>query len=120
MQPYMPFNVWVHFLTSQLIKWLMAELTEREKKIVCIKFIMHNDGPFKKLPMSVRETMLASAVKLLGYDYDDKEMLDLGQAVVDLQHEINQSGAKFLDTNKDIIKEALKHMTIDKFKKLTG
>lgn len=88
----------------------MAELTQREKKIVLIKFIMHNDGPFSKLPMHIRETMLISSMKLLGMDYDKNEMLDIGEAVVNLQHQVNQAGAAFLDKNKPLVDDALKHL----------
>jgi len=95
----------------------MVELTEREQKIVFIKFIMHNDGPFSKLPMDTRENMLTSALKIMGMEYDKNEMLDIGQAVVDLQHKFVQSGQQFMESNSDMFKEALKHMNIDKFTK---
>jgi len=98
----------------------MVELTEREERIILIKFLMHNDGPFGKLPMDTRELMLASSCKLLGFDYDKDSMLDLGHAILDVQKKVNTSGEQFMNANKDMIKEALKHMTIDKFKKLTG
>ncbi len=97
----------------------MVELNEREKKIVLIKFIMHNDGPFSKLPMDVRETMLATTCKLLDYEYDKDAMLDLGNAILDVQKAVHSSGEQFMNANADTIKEALKHMNLGKDKKLS-
>lgn len=97
----------------------MVELTEREKKIVLIKFIMHNDGPFSKLPMNVRETMLMTTCKLLGYEYDKDAMLDLGLAILDVQKAVNSSGEQFMKANASTIQDALKHLKFGKDKKLS-
>ena len=98
----------------------MVELTEREKKIVMIKFIMHNDGPFSQLPMGTRENMLAASLKIMNMEYNKDEMLDIGQAVVDLQHNFVKSGQQFMQANAGAFQEALKHMNIDKNTKKLG
>jgi|CXWL01.1.fsa_nt_gi hypothetical protein len=83
----------------------MAELTDREKKLVYIHMIMHSpSGPYENMPLEVRENMLAICMKLRGIEYDQREMLDLGQAVVEERKLMMQSGIGFLDKNKEVMK----------------
>ena len=83
----------------------MAELTEREKKMVYIHMIMHSpSGPYAAMPLEVRENMLAVCLKLRGMEYDQREMLDLGQAVVEERKLMMSSGVGFLDKNKGVMK----------------
>ena len=87
----------------------MAELTEREKKLVYIHMIMHSPASeFANMPLETRENMLAVVMKLRGMEYDQREMLDLGQAVVEERKLMTGAGVKFLDNNKDMMKH-LKH-----------
>ena len=58
----------------------MVELTDRERKIILIKYIIHGNSPFAETPLSTRVQMLQSALKLSGIKYDESEMLDLGEA----------------------------------------
>ena len=87
----------------------MVELTDREKKIVMIKFIMHGLGPFQHTSVEVRENMLIQALKILGYEYDKDEMLDIGQAILDVQQEFNDKAGGWLELNKETVRKALKY-----------
>ena len=70
----------------------MAELTEREQKIVLIDFTVHSKaGMFASLPSEIKEQMLMAIMKLKGIPYDQREMLDLGQAMLDEQQAIMDS-----------------------------
>ena len=83
----------------------MAELTDREKKLVYIHMIMHSPAtPFGNMPLETRENMLSVCLKLRGIEYDQREMLDLGQAVVEERKLMMQSGIGFLDKNKGMLK----------------
>ena len=55
----------------------MAELTDREKKIILIKFIIHGMSPYTNLSIDDREKHLIATMQLLGFDYDKDEMIDL-------------------------------------------
>ena len=85
----------------------MVELTDREKKIIHIKFIMHGEK-LQKLPINVRETMLIMTLKLRGIEYDKNEMLDIGQAIIDEQGMIEKKGMGFLDKHGKGIAARLK------------
>lgn len=74
----------------------MIELTEREKKIIIIKFIMHGNSPFTSLPIETREKALIQALNHLGFDYDKDDMLKLGKSILAVQQEMLDSGYKFL------------------------
>ena len=85
----------------------MAELTEREKKIVMIKYIMHGVGPFQHTSVETRENMLIASLKILGFEYNKDEMLDIGQAVLATQQEFIDKGAGFLELNNQTVRKAL-------------
>ena len=88
----------------------MVELTEREQKIVMIKFIMHGNGPYMTLSVDDREKHLIAALQLLGFDYDKNEMLDLGDAIIGVQQQMIDSAAGFINTlPKDTVQRALKY-----------
>ena len=71
--------------------------------------IMHSPtSEFANMPLETRENMLAVVLKLRGMEYDQREMLDLGQAVVEERKLMMGAGVGFLDKNKDIMKH-LKH-----------
>lgn len=66
---------------------------------------MHSPtGPFQNMPLETRENMLAVCMKLRGMEYEQREMLDLGQAVVEERKLMMASGVGFLDKNKEIMK----------------
>ena len=81
----------------------MAELTDREKKIVCINFIMHSPQ-FGQVPLELREQMLMLAVKIRGMKYDKDEMLDLGDALVKERDMILQTQIGWLQKHKESVK----------------
>ena len=88
----------------------MVELTEREKKIVMIKFIMHGTGPYMALSPDDREKHLIAAMQLLGYDYNQDEMLDLGDAILAVQQDMIDAASGFLNLiPADVVKNAIKH-----------
>ena len=85
----------------------MAELTEREKKIVMIKYIMHGVGPFQHTSVDTRENMLMASLEIMGFEYNKDEMLDIGQAILDTQNQFLAQGARFLEMNKETVRKAL-------------
>lgn len=58
----------------------MAELTEREIKI-CHIFLTVLNHKFDDTPQDLKETMLSIMLQLRGYKYDEKELVDLVQAL---------------------------------------
>lgn len=86
--------------------------TEREKKIVLIKYIIHGVSPFSEAPLVTRIKMLKSAVEKCKMKYDEEELLQLGQECLDLQGKLNSTLMLFLTANKDMIVKA--HQEIDK------
>ena len=85
----------------------MVELTEREKKIVLIKYVIHGNSPFAEAPLDTREQMLQAALKVSGIKYDKAELLDLGEAILAVQQATNDSSIGFLKTNKSLVDKAL-------------
>ena len=88
----------------------MAELTDREKKIVMIKFIVHGNGPFATEPVETRVQMLEAACKMMGLDWNEQEMFDLGEAVIAVQQQFLDSGKGWLNKNQDAVKAGLRMM----------
>lgn len=88
----------------------MVELTDREKKIVMIKFIMHGVGPYQDLPVDDREKHLIAAIQLLGFQYNKEEMLDLGEGILAVQQQMINSAMGFVNmVPKDQIQNALRY-----------
>jgi hypothetical protein len=81
-------------------------LTDREKKIVLIKYIIHGVSPFDKAPIDTRVRMLKSAVEKCGMLYDDMEMQSIGQECLDLQGGLNTGLMDFIKSNKDMVVKA--------------
>ena len=88
----------------------MVELTDREKKIVLIKYIIHGVSPFAEAPLETRVQMLQAALKNYGLKYEESEMLDIGEACLKVQQEVNDSNLGFLQHNKGLVNRALKMM----------
>jgi len=88
----------------------MVELTDREKKIILIKYIIHGVSPYDQLPLDVREQMLIASLKTMGLKYDKTEMLDLGEAILSVQGDHKQSLIGFLQSNKEATKRAMDMM----------
>ena len=88
----------------------MVELTEREKKIVMIKFVMHGVGPYQNLSVDEREKHLIAALQIMGIQYDRDEMLDLGEAILAVQQSMIDSARGFINLiPKDQVANALKY-----------
>lgn len=88
----------------------MVELTEREKKIVMIKFVMHGVGPYQNLSVDEREKHLIAALQIMGIQYDRDEMLDLGEAILAVQQSMMDSARGFINSiPKDQVANALKY-----------
>ena len=86
----------------------MVELTEREKTIVLIKYIVHGNSPYAEAPLDTRVQMLQAALKTSGINYTEGELLDIGQAILDTQNAANDSAMGFLQNNKGLVAQALK------------
>ena len=97
-------------------------LTDREKKIVLIKYIIHGVSPFSEASLDVRIKMLKSAVKKCGMIYDDAEMQSIGQECLELQGKLNTGLMDFIRTNKDMVIKAHQelHRGNDSLKKELG
>ena len=88
----------------------MAELTDREKKIILIKFIIHGNSPYTNLSIDDREKHLIATMQLLGFDYDKDEMLDLGESILQVQQQVIDSASGFINSlPKDVIAKAMKY-----------
>ena len=88
----------------------MVELTDREKKIILIKFIMHGNSPYSTLSIDDREKHLIASMQLLGFDYSKDEMLDIGESILALQKQLVDSAQGFINSMpKDVIASAMKY-----------
>ena len=88
----------------------MVELTDREKKIILIKFVMHGNSPYTSLSVDDREKHLIAAVQLLGFDYNKDEMLDIGESILAVQKQLLDSAQGFINSlPKDVITNAMKY-----------
>lgn len=77
-----------------------------------IKFIMHGVGPFQHESIQYRENMLIAALKILGYEYDPSEMLDIGDAILATQQKFNDKATGWLEVNKEQVRKALDYTGI--------
>lgn len=88
----------------------MVELTDREKKIVLIKFIMHGNSPYTSLSVDDREKHLIAAMQLLGFDYNKDEMLDIGESILAVQQQMMDSAKGFINSlPKGTVERAMKY-----------
>ena len=84
----------------------MVELTDREKKIVLIKFIIHGTSPFAEAKLSDRLKMLKEAVKKCGLHYDEDELFMLGEQCVALQKSLSGNLMSYIKSNTDVVIKA--------------
>jgi hypothetical protein len=85
----------------------LVELTDREKKIILIKYIIHGNSPFAETELEIRVQMLQAALKLSGINYEESEMMDLGEAILEIQQNSNDSSLGFLKQHGGMIDKAL-------------
>lgn len=84
----------------------MAELTDREQKIVIMKQIM--DGKqYEKVPIETRSQMVYATLKTMGLDFTGEEIQDLGEAIGEVQKRSYDSLIGFLHTNKELVAESI-------------
>jgi len=100
----------------------MTPLTDREKKIILVKFIIHGNSPYAKAPLSLRVKMLKVAVEKSGLHYDENELMVIGQQCLDVQAKLNNSLMDFIKGNKDMVIKAHQelHKGNDSLKKELG
>lgn len=79
-------------------------LTEREEKIILIKYIIHGVSPFYDAPLETRIKMLQAAAEICGYNYDDAEFQEIGRACLAVQQKINGKLLGFVQDNDDLVK----------------
>lgn len=87
-------------------------LTDKEKKIVLIKYIIHGVSPFSEAHLGKRIKMLKAAVEKCGMKYDDDELQLIGQECLALQDGLNNDLMNFISDNKDLVVKA--HQEIEK------
>ena len=81
----------------------MAELTDREKKIVHAMNIMNNPQ-FSQAPFELKTNALKSVLLVCGYKWNEEEMTDIMWAIgAEIKAE-NQNALKMLDKYKDQFK----------------
>ena len=78
-------------------------LTDREKKLALVKYIIHGTSPFSDAPLETRINMLKAASNIIGIGFDESEYMEIGQECLFFQEEVNQSLSKFLGYNNDIL-----------------
>ena len=81
----------------------MAELTEREKKILSFMFVMMNPQ-MQGVPFSVKDGLIRTMFLMAGRKFDEVEMSDLGEACKAEIKSLMQGGMKFIDKHKDSLK----------------
>jgi len=100
----------------------MIDLTEREKKLCLIKYIIHGASPFSEAPLELRVKMFKAACQILEWEYNEKDLLELGQAALNFQGYVNAHLTSFIEQNNSLLKMA--HTSMDKgnesFKELLG
>tara|TARA_B110000467_G_scaffold155607_1_gene168083 strand:- start:402 stop:752 length:351 start_codon:yes stop_codon:yes gene_type:complete len=87
-------------------------LTDKEKKIVLIKYIIHGTSPFAETSLEIRIRMLKEAVEKCGMTYNDAEMQEIGQECITLQGMLNSKLMGYVTSNKDVVIKA--HQEIHK------
>lgn len=85
-------------------------LTDREKKLVLVKYIIHGVSPFDAAPLDKRVKMLKVAVEKAGLNYDESELMKLGELCIDLQGKLNHTLTDYLEDNPELVAQAHKEI----------
>ena len=80
--------------------------TDKEKKIILIKYIVHGVSPFSEAHLGVRLKMFKAAIEKCGMVYDDDELQLLGQEILQLQSGLNNDMMEFIRDNNDLLTRA--------------
>lgn len=97
-------------IDPETLKHNLPPLTDKEKKIILIKYIVHGVSPFYDTPLETRIKMLNAAAEICGYDYNDAEWQELGRQVLSFQQEINEKLAASLHKDKDLYKTVMRSL----------
>lgn len=81
-------------------------LTERETKIILIKYIIHGVSPYSDASLVTRVKMLKASMKNLGMSYNDSEMQSIGNECLDLQGKLNATLMNSIKNDKDLVIKA--------------
>jgi hypothetical protein len=85
-------------------------LTEREEKIILIKYIIHGVSPFFNSPLETRIKMLQTAAEICGYPYDDAEWQEIGRSILATQQKVNEKLSGFVNKNSDEYKTVMRNI----------
>lgn len=89
-------------------------LTDKEKRICLIKYIVHGNSPFADEPIEKRIEMLEAACLTIGLDYDDSKMQELGREILDFQAEFIEIQNVFVGENTDVLARVKGNEEIEK------
>ena len=82
-------------------------LSDKEVKIVLIKYIIHGTSPYAEASIETRVQMLKVAAAQFGLVYDDDEWQKIGMEILAVQQRVNDNAAKFLNSNSDLYKSVM-------------
>jgi len=78
----------------------MAELSEREKKIVIIQNTIANPM-MRDVPFDTSKAALVAMFNVMSFNWTDPEITDLVLAINEVHKETHQAAIKSLDKHKD-------------------
>ena len=87
----------------------MAEFSEREIKIIHTMTLLQNPM-LANVPPELKKTMMITNLRVRGLDFDEREIIDLHEAIMAEQHLVLQKGLAFMDKHGISIQEAMKHL----------
>jgi len=79
---------------------IMAELTDREKKIVIIQNTIANPL-MRDVPFDTTKAALVSMFNIMNFNWTDTEVTDLVLAINEVHKETHQAAMRVLDKHKD-------------------
>jgi len=88
----------------------MMAFTDREKKIILVKYVIHGVSPFTEAPLGKRVKMLKAAVEKAGLNYDEEELMGIGEEIIDFQGNVNEVLKKFISDNREMVVQANKEI----------
>lgn len=95
-------NETVEELKKQMREDTNITLSDKEIKIVMIKYIIHGISPFYDAPIELRAKLLQVAAQQAGFTDTDDELQNLGIEILKVQEWINKNAIQFLNDNKEI------------------
>lgn len=89
----------------------MAEFNDREIKIIHTMTILQNPM-LKDVPPELKKTLLTANLQLRGLEFDEREIIDLHEAVMAEQKLVLQKGLAFMNKHGASVTEAMKHLKL--------